>query len=237
MNPRLSIIIPTRNDAAALRRTLDHLDTLVGIHDSEVIVAAFGDRVGTEAAVADRARIVWPAQSTRAALMNAGAEGARGEIYFFLHADSFPPADALPLIQRALADGRVVGGAFEHLFDEPAWSLRAITWINRARYRITGNWYGDQGIFVRRQVFERLGGFPARLVFEDLLFSQAMRRTGRTALLRGRCVRTSGRRLLAPDWRRTVALITWLLTLHALGRDTDAHAARYHAPRILGRTP
>ena len=68
-----SIIVPARNDAAALARTLDALETLAGRATAEVVVAAFGDRAGTERAVAGRARLLWPDGSTRAALMNAGA--------------------------------------------------------------------------------------------------------------------------------------------------------------------
>ncbi len=234
MHQSLSIIIPTRNDAAALRRTLDHLDRLIGIHDVEVIVAAFGDPVGTEAAVAGRARIVWPAHSTRAALMNAGAAAAHAEVFFFLHADSFPPSAALPLIQHALADGRVVGGAFEHLFVEPVWRLRWITWINRLRYRLTRNYYGDQGIFVRAAVFRRMGGYRALRILEDLDFTQRLRSLGRPALIPVP-LRTSGRRFLARGPLRTFLFIVWLVTLHTLRLDAQRYADAYHGP--ADRTP
>jgi hypothetical protein len=137
-------------------------------------------------------------------------------------------------VERALADPAVVGGAFDFEFRERAWQLAAIAAINRLRTRLTGNFYGDQAIFVRRAVFERLGGFPCRLLFEDLLFSQAMRRAGRVVLLRGHRVRASGRRLTGPGWLRTVGLMTWLLVLHSLGRDTESYARRYHGPRIAG---
>ena len=153
MTPWLSVIIPARNDAAALRRTLDCLCGLPGFESVEVIVAASGDREATGRAVLGRARLLWPGGSTRAALMNAGAALARGTVLFFLHADSFPPVDAFELISQALSDTQAVGGAFEHLFAEPSWSLRAITWINRIRYRLTRNYYGDQGIFVRACTF------------------------------------------------------------------------------------
>jgi glycosyltransferase involved in cell wall biosynthesis len=145
MTPRLSIVIPARSDAAALERTLDHLQRLAGMDGVEVIVAAAGDPAGTERAVGGRARLLRPEGSTRARLLNAGAAAARGRVLFFLHADSFPPADAFALIERALADPRAVGGAFEHRFVEAVWSLRAITGINRVRYRLTRNYYGDQG--------------------------------------------------------------------------------------------
>jgi rSAM/selenodomain-associated transferase 2 len=200
MNPAVSIVIPARNDAKALRLTLDHLQCLRDMESAEVIVAASGEKDETEKAVADRARILWPARSTRAALMNAGAALAAGGVFFFLHADSFPPLDALAEIRRILRDRRVVGGAFEHRFGETVWSLRLISWINRRRYFLTRNYYGDQGIFVRAEIFRSLGGY--RDVFmEDLDFSQRLKKLGRTKIIPMPVI-TSGRRFLTwGPWR------------------------------------
>src|SRR5678815_181751 len=148
MDPLVSIIIPARNDARALRLTLDYLECLRGIEAAEIIVAAAGDTKATEDAVAGRTAILWPARSTRAALMNAGAAAAVGDVFFFLHADTLPPLNALGELQRVLQDSAILGGAFEHRFAEWVWSLRLISWINRRRYFLTRNYYGDQGIFV-----------------------------------------------------------------------------------------
>src|SRR5438445_8591601 len=232
--PRVSIVIPARNDAAALARTLAHLGGLEGIAASEVIVAASGDPVGTERALAGRARLLRPDGSTRAELMNAGAAAARGDVLFFLHADSFPPRDALARIRAALADPRVAGGAFEHLFAEPSVSLRLITWINRVRYRLTRNYYGDQGIFARASVFRELGGYKRLGLMEDLDFSQRLKRRGRSVLIREPLL-TSGRRFLARGPWRTFFFIVWLLGLHTLGLDTQRYAERWRGP--ADRTP
>jgi len=229
MTPHVSVIIPARNDAAALGRTLDHLSRLDGIGAAEVIVAAAGDPDGTERAVAGRATVLWPDGSTRAALMNAGAAVARGTTLFFLHADSFPPVAAFTLIERALSDGRVGGGAFEHLFAEPVWSLRAITYINRIRYRLTRNYYGDQGIFVRAAVFRRMGGYQDMRIMEDLDFTQRLKRVGRPMLIRVPML-TSGRRFLARGPWRTFFFIVWLLLLHTLRIDTQRYAERWRGP-------
>jgi rSAM/selenodomain-associated transferase 2 len=229
MAPRLSVVIPCRNDAAALGRTLDYLGGLAGIEGAEVIVAASGDAVGTERAVAGRARLLWPEGSTRAALMNAGAAAARGDVFFFLHADSFPPGNAFALIDHALSDPGVVGGAFEHLFAEPGWSLRAITWINRIRYRLTRNYYGDQGIFVRAPVFRGMGGYRNLELMEDLDLSQRVKRLGRYGLVRVPLL-TSGRRFLARGPWRTFFFIVWLLFLHTLRIDTQGYADRWRGP-------
>ena len=226
---RVSIVIPARNDTAALARTLCHLDNMARLGESEIIVAAAGDREATERAVAGRARLLWPVGSTRAALMNAGAVAARGDVLFFLHADSFPPPRALTLIEEALRDPLVVGGAFEHLFDEPSVSLRLITYINRARYRLTRNYYGDQGIFVRASVFRDLGGYKALRLLEDLDFTQRLKHRGKSVLIR-EPLRTSGRRFLARGPWRTFCFIVWLLALHTLGLDTQRYAERWRGP-------
>src|SRR4029077_2854459 len=111
VTPRWSIVIPTRNDADALARTLDWLPPLPDGNRAEIIVAAAPEPDATERVAEGRARVVRPGGSTRAGLMNAGARLARGEILFFLHAASFPPERALALIDRALDAPRALGGA------------------------------------------------------------------------------------------------------------------------------
>ena len=234
MGPRISIVIPARNDAAALARTLDHLDDTGIARAAEVIVGASGDRDGTVNAVRDRAQTVWPNGSTRAALMNAGAAVATGDVLLFLHADSLPPTDAVALIERALEDTTVVGGAFEHRFEERAWSLRAISYINCVRYRLTRNYYGDQGLFVRTEAFGRLGGFRDWALMEDLDLSQRLKGMGRTVLVRAP-LRTSGRRFLSRGPWRTLSFSAWLLLRHSIGLDTQRYADRWRGP--ADRTP
>lgn len=226
---RFSIVIPSRNDAAALGRTLDHLARLPGIAAVEVIVAASGDPAGTTDIAGGRARLLQLDASTRAALMNAGAAAASGEILFFLHADSIPPREALKLMEAALSDVRVVGGAFEHRFTEGDWRLRAITGINRIRYRLTHNYYGDQGIFVRASAFRRLGGYKNLRLLEDLDLTQRLKRTGRSVLIPVP-LETSGRRFLARGPWRTFWFIVWLLFLHTLRLDTERYAERWRGP-------
>jgi rSAM/selenodomain-associated transferase 2 len=232
MNPRISVVIPARNDATALARTVEWLRHLPGIRDAELIVAASGDPLGTMHAVRGRIQLLWPGASTRAALMNAGAASARGDVLFFVHADSLPPTNALALIDGALSDDRVVGGAFEHRFEEFLWSLRAISWINRIRYRLTQNYYGDQGLFVRASAFRALGGYRDLPLLEDLDFSRRLKCKGRTVLVRAPMV-TSARRFLANGPWRTFFFIVWLLLLHSLRLETTRYAERWRGPANL----
>jgi rSAM/selenodomain-associated transferase 2 len=225
----LSVIIPARNEAEMLPRTLAWLRKHLPDGRGEIIVAEEGSAGETAAIAAGLARVVHAADGSRAALLNAGAAAARGEILFFVHADSFPPATFAADIAAALADPRVVGGAFAHRFLEPAWGLRAVSWINRRRYWLTRNYYGDQGIFVRREVFERIGGFPPRRLMEDLAFSQRLKREGRTWVIPNP-MRTSGRRFLERGIWRTFFFMGWLLIRDWLGLDTERYALGYHGP-------
>ena len=202
---------------------------LPGIEAAEILVAASGDPGGTIRAVGERARLLRLDDSSRASLLNAGADAASGEIFFFLHADSFPPRDALRLMRETLADGGVVGGGFEHCFTERDWRLRAITGINRIRYRLTRNYYGDQGIFVRASTFRRMGGYTQRRLMEDLDFSRRLKRMGRSVLIPVP-LQTSGRRFLARGPWRTFLFIVWLLFLHTLRLDTERYAERWRGP-------
>ena len=141
-----------------------------------------------------------------------------------------PPAAAgAGLIERARRSR--ASGAFEHLFGDPGWSLRAITWINRIRYRITRNWYGDQGIFVRAGVFRALGGYRDLRLLEDLDFSRRLKRRGRSVLVQVP-LRTSGRRFLARGPWRTFFMCWWLVGRHTLGLDTERYAERWRGPSL-----
>lgn len=222
----ISIIIPARNEEGHLGPTLTYLRQHAS-HPSAEIIVAEGGNVDRTVAVARRwATVVHGHDSTRAALMNAGAQAARGDVLFFLHADSVPPPDFLALIRAALADPLAVGGAFDHQFSEPVFGLWLVSTIDRIRFRLTKNYYGDQGIFVRRAIFDRIGGFPARGILEDLEFSRRMKRIGRTVLIPRR-VQTSGRRFLNGGITKTFLWIVWLLALHTLRIDTERYAASY----------
>lgn len=102
--------------------------------------------------------------------MNAGAQIAKGEWLLFLHADTVLPSDGLSLLKQAVSNSDIEIGCFRHQFSNPRWALRFISLLHNWRFRITGIIYGDQAMFVKRSLFQQLGGFPEQLV-EDILFS------------------------------------------------------------------
>jgi hypothetical protein len=155
------------------------------------------------------------------------AAAAGGNVFLFLHADSFPPPNALGEIQTVLRDNTILGGAFEHRFAERVWSLRLISWLNRRRYFMTRNYYGDQGIFVRARIFREIGGYRD-LFMEDLDFSQRLKKLGRTRVIPLPLI-TSGRRFLTWGPWRALSFILWVLFLHSLRLDTQRYAGHWDA--------
>ncbi len=179
----ISIIIPTLNEAEHLPITLEKIRANFVAH--EIIVADGGSTDATlEIAKAARAKLVCLEKPGRSLQLNAGAKGGRGETFLFLHADTQLHPFSLAQIEKALKDARVSGGGFARRFDSNSLFLRCTCVIGDARCSLFGLFLGDQGIFVRRNIFEQLGGFKEMKAFEDVDFSRRLACTGKTVTLR-----------------------------------------------------
>ncbi len=166
----------------------------------------------------------------RAAQMNAGAQGATSDVLLFLHADTMLPADADLLMARAIAGG-ALWGRFDVRMDSRRPLLRMVAALMNLRSRWTGVATGDQAMFVRRDLFEQVGGFSDLPLMEDIDLSAALRRHGPPACLRERVV-TSARRWEKHGVLRTIFLMWSLRARHFLGADPHVLARRYgYAPR------
>jgi glycosyltransferase involved in cell wall biosynthesis len=227
---KLSIIIPTLNEAHYLGAAVEGVRrnaALGGPH--EIIVADCGSVDGTAAEAARLGALVVreaPPLDSRAAALNRGAAEAGGDVLLFLDADSLVPYAYDRSIVGALRDPHVVGGAFEFALDGSPLGLRVVEVINRIRYRIWAWYYGDQGIFVRRDVFRRLGGYPRRRILEASDFCRALRRRGRLALIH-KPMRTSPRRFLEGGIYRVLAHDVWIWWLDLVGRPTERFGTAY----------
>jgi rSAM/selenodomain-associated transferase 2 len=170
------------------------------------------------------------ASKGRARQMNEGAKASRGEILLFLHADTQLPADAGRIIESALADPAVKGGRFDVRFDPPsAWGTVIGAFMNW-RSRLSGIATGDQAIFVRRHVFEQLGGFSDIPLMEDIEFSTRLKRAGRIRALR-ETASTSFRRWEAQGPLRTILLMWTLRFLYWIGVSPHRLARFYRSVR------
>jgi rSAM/selenodomain-associated transferase 2 len=222
---RIAIILPVLNEEAHIAACLRALQPLR--EDGELIVADGGSRDRTAALAEPLADRVIVAPRGRAAQMNAGARQAGGEILWFLHADSLPPPGAAELIRAALADPNRHWGRFDVRLSGRHPALRVVETLMNLRSRLTGIATGDQGIFVRRQTFERVGGYPAIALMEDIALSRLLKRQSRPACLR-QCLRTSSRRWERDGIARTILLMWSLRLAWFLGADPDRLARIYY---------
>lgn len=188
----MSVIVPTLNEAKHIAATLRSIEDASG--QLELIVADGGSEDDTVARVQDIApdATVIQAPRGRARQMNTGAAQASGTILLFLHADTRLPAGAIASIRGALSDARIAGGCFRTSFDDTR-----SPWMRLWQARMWMRWhrfaFGDRGLFVRRSVFEAIGGFPDQPIFEDLDMVRAIRQHGRFHFLDAAVV-TSARR-------------------------------------------
>src|SRR5574341_1075702 len=176
----LSIIIPTFNEASVIGQTLGAVAMLREV--VEVIVVDGGSDDETVQIARERGARVLRSERGRGAQMHAGACAARGEALWFLHADTQPAPDSSQQIVEALRDPHVVAGHFNVGFDSSQFSARFLTWLYRLLRRL-GLCYGDSAIFVRRETYERVGGFKPFPIFEDLDLVRRLRKHGRMAHL------------------------------------------------------
>ncbi len=217
---RLSIIIPTLNEAAAIGATLAALAPLRA-RGQEVLVADGGSEDGTREIAAPLADRVIVAPRGRARQMNAGAAAAKGDALLFLHADTRLPEDADRLVVRSLKENS--WGRFDVTIEGRPVLLPVIAFFMNLCSRLTGVATGDQAIFARRADF---AGFPEIALMEDIAFSKAMKRRGAPAALREK-VTTSGRRWERQGVLRTMVLMWRLRLAFYLGAEPDELARRY----------
>jgi rSAM/selenodomain-associated transferase 2 len=220
---RVSVVVPALNEERVIGATLAGLR---GQHPHEVIVADGGSTDATAGVAARLADRVIAAPRGRAVQMNAGAAAATGDALLFLHADCALEDGALAEAARLLRYRPVAAGCFRMVVQGRGVIYRLIDAAATLRVRLTGIGYGDQGLFVRRDVFERAGGFPSVRLMEDVLLSLRLRRLGRFVVA-GRRVFVSARRWQAVGAVRQT-LRNWALTALAVaGTHPDRLAAYY----------
>jgi rSAM/selenodomain-associated transferase 2 len=222
---RLSIIMPVLDEGEAIAGALDALAELRGL-GVEVIVVDGGSHDATVQRARLRADQVLTAPRGRALQMNAGAAKAAGDVLLFLHADTRLPREAERLVLDGLARSSHGWGRFDVTIDGRHPMLRLVAGMMNLRSRITGIATGDQAVFVKRDAFQAVGGFPEIPLMEDIALSKRLKRLTRPLCLRERAI-TSGRRWETHGVFRTILLMWRLRLAYFFGADPAALAGRY----------
>lgn len=198
---RISIIVPTLNEQECIAETIKSLQQLEG--EKEIIVVDGGSSDETVSLASSQGAQIITSRPGRGVQMHAGALSASGDVLWFVHADTIPPPHALSEIRKRLESPMVAGGNFGLVFDGPSRAARQLTAIY-PMLRLLGLCYGDSGIFVRREIYDRIGGFRSLALFEDLDLLRRLRAAGKFAHLPCKIL-TSSRRFE----QRNFALV-WL---------------------------
>ncbi len=224
--PLISAVIPTRNEAGCIAATLDSLGGLRAC-GHEIIVVDAGSTDATEALARGRCdRFVTHAPG-RASQQNAGAALARGDVFWFVHADTQVTPAAQTELLACLAREPCCWGRFDVRFTAARPALRVVAACMNLRSRITAIATGDQGLFVSREYFERVGGFADQPLMEDVELTRRLKRIARPRCLRAPLV-TASRRWETRGVVRTVLLMWWLRAAYFCGVSPQ-RLARWYA--------
>jgi rSAM/selenodomain-associated transferase 2 len=223
--PSLSIIVPVFNEGERIAAALDALVPMRAL-GVEVVVVDGGSRDATVQRARLRASKVISAPRGRATQMNAGAEKATGDILLFLHSDTRLPSDADHVLLNGLERSGRTWGRFDVQIDSKKPLLRTVARMMNLRSRLTGIATGDQAIFVTRDAFRQVGGFPPIELMEDIALAKLLKRVGPPLCLRERVV-TSARRWEKRGVINTILLMWRLRLAYYFGADPKELAQLY----------
>jgi rSAM/selenodomain-associated transferase 2 len=227
--PRLSVVVPTLNEAETLPLLFGDLAPLVARGDVEVVVADGGSVDGTqEVAAAHGARVV-QATPGRGQQLRAGVAAAGAPNLWILHADARIPGGTIATIREQVTDGLVRPWACRLVIDGDRWALRLIAAGANLRSRWWGLPYGDQGLLIPRHLLDAAGGYDDIPLMEDVALALRLRRFAPIQILPA-SIHISARRWLRDGpWRRSARNV-WLLLRFLTGADPAVLAAEYRAP-------
>lgn len=219
----MSVIIPSLNESSTIRALVERLNKITGI--DEIIVVDGGSVDETISVATTCGAMVVNSQPGRGSQLSFGASVAKGQVLWFLHADTVPPDESAMLIEKVLRDPRIVGGNFRVRFSGHSLAARFMTWLY-PKLRMIGLFYGDSAIFVQRSVYERAGGFNSYQIFEDLDLIRRLRREGRMVQLSAEVI-TSSRRFEGKSFTLTFLRWAGLQVLYWLGVNPNRLAGLY----------
>ena len=226
----LSIIIPALNESECIEQTIHAVRERSELSVPKQIIVVDGGSTDNTVELAKcsgaECAVIPNAPRGRAYLLNRGVHHATGEVLLFLDADTIVPQGYDKEIEESFWKSGVVGGAFEFALDGPQFGLRVVELINRTRYRIWQRYYGDQGIFVKKDVFHKIGGYPQVGLMEASDFCVNLSREGKLKLVQ-KPMLTSARRFIDNGIYRVLGFDIRMWWLNLIKQDTEKFAQAY----------
>ena len=204
----ISVIIPTLNEAENIKILLNYLKDLD--KNLELIVADGYSSDNTAGLAKKYAKVIF-SERGRGRQMNAGAKKASGEVLWFLHADCLPHKKSVAAIQNALKNPALGGGGFQYNISSSGWMFRFSEFMSNRKNRLLNLLYGDMGIFVRREIFAKIGGYKEILLMEDMELCSDLKKLGEIVILPSR-IETSARRWLEEGVYKNM-IRNWILQI------------------------
>lgn len=225
MSQRISLIVPMLNESEHLPELLEHLLHCKRTGCEIILVDGGSTDQSPEQAEALGFKVLRSAKG-RALQMNLGASSAKGDILLFLHADTRLPSNADQLIFQAIQNNKAAWGRFNVHITGRSSMFRVIAWFMNHRSRLSSIVTGDQAIFITKNLFERVGGFPVQSLMEDIEFSKRLKLISKPIALKAK-VTTSGRRWEQHGIWKTIYLMWHLRFAYWRGASADELSAKY----------
>ncbi len=223
----VSIVVPTLNEEKTISKTLEQLISLEG--EKEIIVVDGGSSDNTIKEASKYAKVI-SSEKGRSNQMNAGAKASSGEVLWFVHSDSILNTKSIIYINEAINKGKVGGGFNLYFYDMDTLFMKFVEVTSNMRGKFMKLVYGDQGIFVRKDIFESIGGFPKLEIMEDWEFSLRLRKKGKMTMINTK-IGTSARRFKNGGQLKTLLLMHKMKILYSMGVDSEKLSKMYREAR------
>lgn len=209
----ISIIVPVLNEEKSIEKLLVHLGSLKG--EKEVIVVDGGSCDKTVDIASKYAKVIHSSKG-RSKQMNEGVKAALGDILWFVHSDSKLHNSSLECIEKAIQKGCIGGGFSLYFYDYDTLFMKFVAKTSNFRAKLFGLIFGDQGIFMKKDIFLKLGGYPDIELMEDWKLSKKLYKAGRATILKTP-IGTSARRFKSGGQLKTLLLMHKIKILYVLG--------------------
>lgn len=226
---RFSVVIPVFHEEYVINSVISDVKSRARGEAFEIIVVDGDGLGGTVGCIEDDGVITVISEAGRGKQMNAGAAVASGEVLLFLHADTRLGAGAFSSMWESIGDGEFVGGAFELGFDSSRFVYRTIAYWGNLRNRLMKTPFGDQGIFIRKDYFEKIGGYRDIALMEDVDLMRRIKRAGGKIRILPERISTSVRRFEKIGPLRGMLRNGAILTMYYIGVGPDKLAKFYRS--------